>query len=97
MSRGTGRAPGWRCPNGDPSRRPDRFDAMRAKGYPKERGYTRSDRQSVSLLCQRCGFQAVDRCQIDVHHKDGNHENDTPENREEICANCHRLEHFAKG
>jgi len=43
--------------------------------------------------CERCGFKALDRCQLDVHHKDGNHRNNDPPNLETLCANCHRLEH----
>lgn len=44
-------------------------------------------------VCERCGFTAVHQCQIDIHHKDGNHENNNVENLESICGNCHRLEH----
>jgi 5-methylcytosine-specific restriction endonuclease McrA len=44
-------------------------------------------------VCVRCGFKAVDIRQMDVHHKDGNHQNDDPANLETLCANCHRLVH----
>jgi hypothetical protein len=30
--------------------------------------------------------------QLDVHHRDGDRENDDPQNLETLCANCHRLE-----
>jgi hypothetical protein len=48
------------------------------------------DRQS---WCERCGFFPSHRSQMDVHHRDGNHGNNAPENLEVLCANCHRLEH----
>ena len=41
--------------------------------------------------CEKCGFIAVDKCQLDVDHIDGNHKNDNPANLQTICANCHRL------
>jgi len=50
-------------------------------------------RKSVSLTCEACGFQAVVKDQIDVHHRDGNHKNNDPANLASLCANCHRLEH----
>lgn len=50
-------------------------------------------RQYVESTCSRCGFVAEHICQMDVHHKDHNHENDDPTNLVTLCANCHRLEH----
>jgi|SRR5208282_919201 len=38
-----------------------------------------------------CECVIVDVCQLDVDHKDGDHENDSPENLWTLCANCHRL------
>lgn len=43
--------------------------------------------------CELCGFKAFDRCQLDVHHVDGNHHNNDPNNLQTLCANCHRLVH----
>jgi 5-methylcytosine-specific restriction endonuclease McrA len=43
--------------------------------------------------CSKCGFVAEDICQLDVHHKDGNHSNNALENLKTVCANCHRLIH----
>jgi HNH endonuclease len=43
--------------------------------------------------CERCGFQGHP-CQLDVDHIDGDHTNDTPENYQTLCANCHRLKSF---
>ena len=41
--------------------------------------------------CGLCGFVAVDPCQLDVDHIDGNHKNNDPSNLQTLCANCHRL------
>lgn len=43
--------------------------------------------------CKRCGFVAEHKCQLDVHHVDGYHSNDCPDNLTTLCANCHRLIH----
>ena|SRR3990167_71992 len=34
--------------------------------------------------------------QLDVHHKDKNHENNDPANLETLCKNCHALAHKKK-
>ena len=41
--------------------------------------------------CEFCGFVPVHPCQLDVDHKDGNKQNNTKENLQTLCANCHRL------
>lgn len=41
--------------------------------------------------CDFCGFVAVDLCQLDVDHIDGDHENNSTDNLQTLCANCHRL------
>lgn len=41
--------------------------------------------------CESCGFVALDWCQLDVDHIDGDHFNNTPSNLQTLCANCHRL------
>lgn len=43
--------------------------------------------------CCRCGKPQAK----DVHHKDGNHLNNSPENLERICRGCHSREHRPKG
>ena len=43
--------------------------------------------------CNRCGKPDA----LDVHHKDGNHLNNSPENLERICRGCHSREHKSKG
>ena len=49
-------------------------------------------RSSVGMVCKKCGFTAAHQCQIDVHHKDGDHDNNENANLEALCSNCHRLE-----
>jgi HNH endonuclease len=44
-------------------------------------------------ICSRCGFIPENKKQLDVHHKDHNHENNEVTNLQTLCANCHRLIH----
>lgn len=53
-------------------------------------------REYVKPICQKCGFIAVHTCQIDVHHIDRNHKNNSCVNLISLCANCHRLEHLGE-
>ena len=48
-------------------------------------------KQHRKLKCEECGFIPKHKCQLDVHHKDGNHSNDDIKNLQTLCANCHRL------
>ena len=45
-------------------------------------------------FCSLCGFIPVNECQLDVDHIDGNHGNNSPNNLQTLCANCHRLKTF---
>lgn len=38
-----------------------------------------------------CGFEAVDKCQLDLVYKDGNPQNKKSSNLKTMCANCSRL------
>ena len=40
-------------------------------------------------LCQRCH----ERSKILIHHRNGNHDNDVPSNREGLCYRCHLVVH----
>jgi len=42
-------------------------------------------------FCEYCSFKALDSCQLDVDHIDGNHKNNNHDNLQTLCANCHRL------
>lgn len=44
--------------------------------------------------CERCGFVAENLAQMDIHHRDHNHKNNSSENLANLCANCHRLQHL---
>lgn len=46
--------------------------------------------------CNRCGYDKIIDI-LQVHHKDRNHKNKTPENLEIVCPNCHEEEHFLAG
>ncbi len=43
--------------------------------------------------CERCNYDKHPEI-LEVHHKDRNRENNTVENLEVICPNCHMTEHF---
>ena len=51
-------------------------------------------RQLVTIeKCNRCGFNSEPSI-LHVHHIDRNRSNNTFENLEVLCPNCHHLEHF---
>ena len=41
------------------------------------------------MYCKFCGTSKS----IQVHHIDGNHDNNTPSNRVRLCQRCHSLVH----
>lgn len=41
--------------------------------------------------CAECGFIPKHYCQLDIDHIDGNRYNNSEENLQVLCANCHRL------
>ena len=55
------------------------------KNRHKYAGYEKLD------YCEKCGYDALHSCQLDVHHKDGDSNNYDTGNVETLCANCHRL------
>ena len=52
--------------------------------------YTRNKKN----FCEFCGFIPLHRCQLDVHHIDGNKLNNKESNLMTLCANCHRLKTY---
>jgi len=44
--------------------------------------------------CEICLFIPINLCQLDVDHIDGNRKNNSLENLQTLCANCHRLKTF---
>jgi hypothetical protein len=65
-------------------------ERRRAAGIPPG---VEAYRMFLKSSCERCSFVPEDTCQLDIHHQDGNHENDDPKNLQTLCANCHRLVH----
>lgn len=57
--------------------------------YYEALGYYKKDH------CEMCGFVARVSFQLDVDHKDGNHNNNKLSNLQTLCANCHRLKTWA--
>lgn len=53
--------------------------------------HTYKYRDHKKTYCEHCGFIALHRCQLDVDHIDGNHKNNSLDNLQTLCANCHRL------
>ena len=51
-------------------------------------------RKYKKSFCEKCGFIPEHKCQLDVDHIDGNHQNNDPSNLQTLCANCHRLKTF---
>ena len=51
-------------------------------------------RRHLKTYCETCGFVAVNKCQLDLDHIDGNHKNNNPSNFQTLCANCHRLKAY---
>jgi len=70
----------------------------RQREYDKKRKHTKThkygatyERKVAELTCDKCGFKAEDKCQLDVDHIDGDHNNNEQSNLQILCANCHRL------
>ena len=70
-------------------RRSDKARISRNKNN-NNRTQLRNDERRKNF-CEKCGFIAEDKCQLDRDHIDGDHTNDDPSNHMTLCANCHRL------
>lgn len=46
----------------------------------------------LGTVCNKCGY-CDNKLALDVHHKDRNRENNSIDNLEVLCANCHAIEH----
>ena len=60
----------------------------------RDRGYSKPYIRYKKDFCEDCGFIPEHPCQLDVDHKDGNHSNNSEDNLQTLCANCHRLKTF---
>jgi hypothetical protein len=56
------------------------------------RSRSKTVKENANNACQCCGYNE-DKRMLDVHHKDGNHQNNTWENLCCICVWCHNLHH----
>lgn len=64
------------------------------KAYENEFTGKYKYRRYKKKVCEKCGFIPEHKCQLDVDHIDGNHQNNDPSNLQTLCANCHRLKTF---
>ena len=44
--------------------------------------------KGYKIKCRKCQKEA-----LDIHHMDGDHFNNAPNNRVYLCRSCHQLEH----
>lgn len=58
--------------------------------------YRRNAFSHFEHKCVRCGYSANEHA-LQVHHKDRDRANNSLENLEILCANCHSIEHLSKG
>src|SRR5579863_8112649 len=73
-ARGANKGRGWCCKKA-------RNDTINRLNKKKKRPYLKYRKSS----CQRCGFIPELMQQLDVHHRDGNHENNSPSNLQTLC------------
>lgn len=62
-----------------------------ARGYGHDHQKARARHLAVHPICQRC----VNAFSTDLHHRDGNTSNRSPENLEALCEQCHHGEAHA--
>ncbi len=60
----------------------------------KKKWYPKAYQRKKLKICERCGFIPEHACQLDMHHLDGDHHNNDPNNLQTLCSNCHRLVHY---
>lgn len=82
----------WRCHRGHKKSNGNLVTRARTARLANQRKLEEK-RARKGSICTRCGFVAEHPCQLDEHHIDENHANDSPGNRIVLCANCHRLIH----
>lgn len=64
---------------------------FRTKEEPTVYTYRQRALSHYKSCCGRCGFTNI--LALEVHHKDRNRNNNTMDNLEVLCANCHKIEH----
>jgi hypothetical protein len=57
--------------------------------------------EKVNYKCEKCGWGEVNpytnKVPLQIHHIDGNSENNCEDNLQVLCPNCHSLTENAKG
>ena len=69
------------------------------KGDVKYGGLSKTIRDYLikksNYACSLCGWDKVNKvtgvCPLEIDHIDGNHKNNSPENLQVVCPNCHSL------
>lgn len=79
------------CSNLIVGRSHKRYCSRKCKEKVRWRRKYREHKRYKKNQCELCGFIPIHECQLDVDHIDGNHKNNTPNNLQTLCANCHRL------
>ena len=51
--------------------------------------------KQAEYKCELCGWNKINpitnKCPLEIHHKDGNYKNNTRDNLQVLCPNCHSL------
>ena len=69
------------------------FDARPSTVNNSDANHYHSRKMIPKGPCLRCGAPRA----RDVHHKDGDHSHNSPENLERLCRSCHMKEHRCAG
>lgn len=64
--------------------------------FHKHQKYSRPWVEFKKSSCESCKFVPEHSCQLDVDHIDGDKKNNSRENLQTLCANCHRLKTYQK-
>lgn len=65
---------------------------LKSKKAYVPKGFAQTLNNYGKIICERCKYDDVN-C-LCVHHKDGNRNNNSLDNLETLCANCHHKEHW---
>ena len=57
--------------------------------------YAARARKEYGEVCNRCGYNEYTAI-LEVHHIDGNRNNNVLENLEVLCPNCHKIRHYVE-
>lgn len=85
------------CPHETKGKRERCNNCQKMYEHGHKRFMAKPHKQFKKTRCERCGFLPEHVSQLDVDHKNGNHFDDSPENLQTLCANCHRLKTATSG